>query len=494
MRTRILSVALTAAFLSLLLAASAAGSGQSQAAGEEPAGGAPGLPPVISARIIPSRVVYLGSAPGSNAQVVIQATGTVDPEGKALEYGCDSDGDGVFTPWFFHEPCAETVTMAGPFVASLHVRDEDQAVTTQSFHMEARQFETAFLDTGWGAPALTTVAGRPALTYLGDDGLMFAINSQRDGEGAWTSTQILPIDFSLQTGETAYRPCPLALVAGRPAVACAYRTTNAYPVMYAASDQSAGSGRWEIKKVIVLGDDSAPVLGIIQAGPAVTVFQDGAVTLLVGGIMVGSDAVMVSEDFELLTSFDVGPALPTAHSGMVTVGGKLALPALAFLDAKKGMLTYAVNQQSNGRGKWDTVAVEPQSGDIGAPVLAMLDGRPGIVYRDGAKGNLRVALAGTPDGRGAWKITVVAPRAAKLGHSLALIDGRPAVAFQDDDHQLLFAYDPGFDNGQYWPSAVVDVWPSWAGDGYLSPSLALIAGRPAIVYNQIGGTAFAAAR
>jgi hypothetical protein len=477
--------------LSLLLAAALAGSGQAQTA-DPPAN----LPPEIVARTVPSRVVYLGSEPGATANVMIVATGTTDPDGQALDYACDANGDGVFTPWFFHEPCAENVTMAGPFVAELHVRDADKAIASQGFHMEARQFEHGYVDAGWGAPTLAVVAGRPAVTYMGSDGLRFAINSQRDGGGAWTDAPVLPIDGSRQGPEPLFRPCPLAVIAGRPAVACAYETGKGWPVMFAQNARADGSGKWAAEEAVVLAGDSAPALGTIVAGPAIAYFQDGAVTLLVGQGAIGPDPVMVSKSFELLWSFDVGGAPPASHSGVVQVGGPAALPALAFLDAQKGVLTYAVNQQRDGRGKWDVVAVEPQTGDIGTPSLATVDGRPAIAYRDGARGPLKVAVASTANGLGAWTVKTVAPRAgAGRGQALATIDGRLAVAYEDENRGLVFAYDPGADYGDYWPSAVVDARVVNFSQGFfMSPSLAMVAGRPGIAYNSVGGIQFTAAR
>lgn len=44
------------------------------------------LPPEIVSKTLPGRVVYLGSAPGSAAGVMIVATGAADPEGQALDY------------------------------------------------------------------------------------------------------------------------------------------------------------------------------------------------------------------------------------------------------------------------------------------------------------------------------------------------------------------------------------------------------------------------
>jgi hypothetical protein len=107
-----------------------------------------------------------------------------------------------------------------------------------------------------------------------------------------------------------------------------------------------------------------------------------------------------------------------------------------------------------------------------------------------------VAVASTANGLGAWTVKTVAPRAgAGRGQALATIDGRLAVAYEDENRGLVFAYDPGADYGDYWPSAVVDARVVNFSQGFfMSPSLAMVAGRPGIAYNSVGGIQFTAAR
>mgnify|MGYP001125099086 CR=1 FL=1 len=96
--------------------------------------------------------------------------------------------------------------------------------------------------------------------------------------------------------------------------------------------------------------------------------------------------------------------------------------------------------------------------DTGRPALAMIAGRPAIAYRDGAKGHLKLAVNDSADGRGKWQVTVVYPGTpdGPRTQSLAAIDGRAGIAFEDATRGLLFAYDPGLPSGNYWPVALVD--------------------------------------
>ena len=123
-----------------------------------------------------------------------------------------------------------------------------------------------------------------------------------------------------------------------------------------------------------------------------------------------------------------------------------------------------------------------QMGDTGRPALAMIAGRPAIAYRDGVKGHLKLAVNDSADGRGKWQVTVVYPGTpdGPRTQSLAAIDGRAGIAFEDATRGLLFAYDPGLPSGNYWPVALVDRLrnPTIRRD----PVLIAIDGRPAIGY------------
>ena len=125
----------------------------------------------------------------------------------------------------------------------------------------------------------------------------------------------------------------------------------------------------------------------------------------------------------------------------------------------------------------------------------MLNGRPGIAFRDYLTGRLKIALATTADGQGEWTVqeqdTSTQPKTHR-GQSLALIDGRPAVAYQHDTQGILFAYDSGRPNLGQWPSLTIGR-PVVAGMGG-TPSLAQVAGRPAVAYADGVGIKFVMAR
>ena len=80
--------------------------------------------------------------------------------------------------------------------------------------------------------------------------------------------------------------------------------------------------------------------------------------------------------------------------------------------------------------------------------------------------------------------------------SLAEIDGRAGIAYEHETRGILFAYDPEWPTADYWPAAAIGAPPVPFTDGryHLNPSLALVAGRPAIIYYSVDGMQFATAR
>ena len=163
-------------------------------------------------------------------------------------------------------------------------------------------------------------------------------------------------------------------------------------------------------------------------------------------------------------------------------------------DNDKAELVYKVQRRAPETG-WTTVRLGAKTRNANSPSLAMLNGRPGIAFRDYLTGRLKIALATTADGQGEWTVqdqdTSLQPK-KHLGQSLALIDGRPAVAYTHDTQGVLFAYDSGRPDSGFWPAVTIGR-PVEAGVTG-TPSLAQVAGRPAVVYADGVGIRFVRAR
>ncbi len=446
------------------------------------------LPPIVNASINPRRVVYLDSMPTAGAQLMVDATQSEDPEGQALTYAHDVNGDGIFTEWFFRAEAAEPITMPGPFVVTTRVRDPLGAVGEQQIHMLARQFSRSLIrgTSNQSGTPFGLANGRPAFVYKdGKGNLVITGNDLADGSGPWRTAVVKPVDaVRAYYGMEEYIgdiPCQMQTTWGV-SLLCTFNQGNGtYTLRYFVTDDP-WSAKWSDLEVVQVRGEPAPTLGTIANLPAVLYFNNNALALLVGNGSAEADAVMVGGGFELIWSEDVGAAPPATHSAVVGVGDDFTLPAFVYLNVAKAQLSYAVNQQADGRGKWDYIPVDMQTGDIGVPSLAMIAGRPAIAYRDGRKGHLKLAVNDRADGRGKWQVTVVYPGTADgpRTQSLAAIDGRAGIAFEDGTRGLLFAYDPGLPTGNYWPVAVVDQrsYPSIRRD----PTLIAIDGRPAIGY------------
>jgi hypothetical protein len=445
---------------------------------------------VVNASVTPRRVVYLDALPSAGAQVMVDATASVDPEGQPLNYAADANGDGVLSQWFFRPESSEQVTMPGPFVITARAQDPLGAVGEQQVHMLARQFSTRVASGASSSPgfAFALANGRPAFFFESSHGdLMMTSSDGGDGTGRWSTAVVKPVDvvrdwlgareFNWGTTCRATEHLGVALV-------CAFKPKNGgYMLRYLRSTDPA-SGEWSDLEVVRVSEDPAAMPGAVGYFPAILYYNNSAVVLLMATWAPGADAVRVGGGFELVWSLNVGNAPRGSHSGVIGVGPKLDQPAFAYLDAARAQLIYVVGSQADGRGKWDMIPVEGQNGDTGTPSLALIGGRPAIAYRDGARGWLKLATSEAVDGRGKWTVrTVYAPAdKSPRTQSLAEIDGRAGIAFEDAARGLLFAYDPGGRADVTWPvAAIAPPLPAVIG-APRAPVLIAAGNRPAIGY------------
>jgi hypothetical protein len=128
---------------------------------------------------------------------------------------------------------------------------------------------------------------------------------------------------------------------------------------------------------------------------------------------------------------------------------------------------------------WTTTV--DSAGDVGEfASLAVVDGRPAIAYFDDTNNSLKYVLAGDATGS-SWGIPVTVDSAGTVGWytSLAVVDGRPAIAYLDHTNEDLKYVRADDAAGSSWGTPVtVDS----AGDVGEFASLAVVDGRPAIAY------------
>ena len=110
-------------------------------------------------------------------------------------------------------------------------------------------------------------------------------------------------------------------------------------------------------------------------------------------------------------------------------------PAIAFYNHLGGVLGFALAEDANGTAWGEAVIVE-NTGDVGPyPSLEIVSGRPAISYYDVANGDLKYARATTSTGGNAsdWTQILTVDSTGVVGYhtSLAVVDGCPAISYQD---------------------------------------------------------------
>ena len=140
---------------------------------------------------------------------------------------------------------------------------------------------------------------------------------------------------------------------------------------------------------------------------------------------------------------------------------------------------------------WQSPITLDSTGDVGRfTSMALVNGRPSIAYQDVSNGNLKYirALDGTG---GSWAAPVVVDsgtnsNSQSVGQfaSLAVVSGRPAIAYYDADLKRLVFVRANDVNGATWGTPMtLDPTPETGnGDRGRNATLRVINGRPAILY------------
>jgi len=123
------------------------------------------------------------------------------------------------------------------------------------------------------------------------------------------------------------------------------------------------------------------------------------------------------------------------------------------------------------------------TGDVGQYAsLALVDGRPAIAYREGSP-NYDLKYVRASDATGSsWGTPVTVDSTGSVGEyaSLAVVYGRPAIAYRDSVTNYDLKYVRASDAaGSSWGTPVTV---ESSGDVGEYASLAVVAGRPAIAY------------
>jgi hypothetical protein len=347
-----------------------------------------------------------------------------DPEGGPLTYAFDPTGRTVGVPASYTSTAVIATEFTDPadYLAAGWVKDGVGNSAVARTLISVYRFWTTTVDSDGvvgSHPSLEIVDGRPAIAYH-DAGPNFDLKYVRANDvGGTVWGPPLTVDNVANVGEHA---C-LAVVDGRPAIAY-YDGTNGY-LKYVRANDAAGSA-W---------------------GTSITVDGSGSVG---------------------------------QYASLVVVTGR---PAIAYYDSgSNDDLKYVRANDATG-SSWGTPVTVDSGGDVGRYAsLAVVDGRPAIAYYDGSS-NFDLKYVRAADATGStWPTPLTVDGAGWVGQyaSLAVVDGRPAIAYYDADSNYDLKYVRASDTtGSSWGTPFTVDSTGWVGT---HASLAVLNGRPAIAY------------
>jgi len=320
------------------------------------------------------------------------------------------------------------------------------------------------------------VDGYPAVAYYdtATDDLNYAQSSDPLGLTAesWTIT---PVDTDGDVG----RSPGLALVEGQPAVS--YFDNSQLNLKYARRTEPGGA--WETATV----DDnenvgSATSLAVVSGNPAIAYF-DGVSGALKYCRATTATGFGPGNFWTIANAIDNGEATGY-YLSMIEIEGRPAIACHQF-GFTSGKLYYTICDNELGLvpSQWELVVVDGVGLTGVTPNVFSYDGRVHISYLDITAGTLQVAASTTATGANAadWPAPLVIDDSGYTGRysSFAVIDGRPAFSYYDDDNRdLLFSWAESAALNGNWQKMTVD---SEGRTGKWS-RLQVVGGHPAIAF------------
>ena len=429
-------------------------------------------PPV--AMLVASRARFV-----SADEVALDASQSYDPEGGAVEYAWDFWGTGSYGQFSSSATATHTYpSTGGPWLAGVRARDdqgnvdESKALLRAASPTVSTQVETQA--DGYDDISLAQIGGRPAVAYYEGttDSLRFTIAQDADGSGAWDvysvdSTGGFGVGVSLQEvdGRPAiayYERNVLELRFAILATAGAYGDGPTFWDTYTVDDRYAETGL-HCSLAVVAGRPAIAYTCTEATGPSSQL--EFAISQLVDG----------SGAWDRYTIEADGTNWIGGHPSLAVVEGRPAI-SYAWIDATftTGRLQFARSPTTDGSGIWQVVTVDAAAADPRYTSLAVIDGRPAVSYFDDDTRAMRFAICQTADGSGAWS-PVDLEANANYHSSLALVDGKAAVAYRGYNTNLKFAANPSIDATGTWSVEELAL-------GIDNVSLAVVGGRPAIAY------------
>ncbi len=420
-----------------------------------------------------------GTAPHS---VHFDAAMSSDYMGAVTNYEWDLDGDGAYELSGAAQVTADyTYDTAGVYTTALRVSDVYGATGTATvpvtvsaepsgtWHINLA--DDGYEETGWYA-SLLEVEGLPAVAYLDHANVstpgVVRYIRATDAQGIAWGAPVLIGECGAGGGHVS-----LTLVEGQPAVS--YGDGVARQIMYCRASDATGSA-WGSPQVIApdYGDfPDVTCLAIVAGNPAV-MFVDTAHKVRYIRALDTTGAAWPAADIELDGS---GQAI---YQGALLISGGVPLVFYNYDMWREVRLARA--QDATGTA-WDAPETVLTT-EMGLYVsVAVISGRPALAYVDGGSQDLYYmraddALAHT------WGAAVKLSPLTSSGRRdpcLSIIAGQPAVTYYDQDNGKLLYVRASDTDGAAWGSSMVVDNDDFDTTGFYS-SLGEIAGMPAVAY------------
>lgn len=315
--------------------------------------------------------------------------------------------------------------------------------------------------------ALADVEGFPCIAFPDDIGsnLKFSYNSADDGTGTWTTVNAV-------TGVINAQLVSLAEVDGRPAIAFIETSGD---LTYVRASNATGSS-WGAAVTVATPDDAyGPSLLVVDGRPAIAYYN---VTTNEVCYVRASDSTGGTWGTPVVIEA-VGAVTVLARVSLAIVNGR---PAVAYRAETGAELKYARASDASGTAWGAAVVVDSDAADTGNYAsLVVVSGKPAVAYYDGTNGNL-LYIRSLDENGAAWAsnaTTVASTGTVGLFCTMAVVSGRPAIAYYDMTNTQLMFVRASDATGTAWDTpAVIDT----TGDVGEWAALAIIDGNPAVAY------------
>lgn len=275
--------------------------------------------------------------------------------------------------------------------------------------------------------SLAVVDGRPAIAYYNNaasDDLVFTINANADGSGAWTTTNVHT------TGDIGRTPS-LAIVDGKPAISY-YDSTNG-DLYFAINTLADSTGTWNTYLVDNGGTDdvgNTTSLAVVDGKPGIS-YYDVTNTNLKFAINANADGSGAWTTQTVDSTGNVG-----RRSSLVVLSGN---PAIAYEDVDNNVVKFTRNANADGSGAWSTQTISGSSVSYMGN-MKIVSGVPVIGYADTTHQYYTINSAA--DGSGTWTVSQILASPTINFNDIA-VTGTNLVSFVNTTASgvsILFAY------------------------------------------------------